>query len=224
MSIAASELFAQACGLKVGGAERCHWCAGPCGRAWPHDDQQPLPYVRSRDGAKNPGGPWACEGCRSYRRVSQTAWKLSGGYKDRQSFRRLSWWATPEGAYAVFDEQDKKKLWELALRPPPTFCLALSANPRVDNHLHLAKVNDHEVLTADLGLSFTLDNVAHEYTVYELKEACKFGPEGKSPGVNALWRFLGPNVLPDEKHVEGRRGRPPRHEDDDPRRLISKKP
>jgi hypothetical protein len=216
------ELFARSQGAVCEGKERCHWCLAPCSRAWPHDDAPPAAYVRSLEGAKNPTGPYACEGCRLHRRRSCTVWWLSGGLSDRQSLRKTSWWATPEGARAI-RKQDHEKLWELLLAPPPTFCLSLLESGRVDNMLHRCVVNDHKIVTAETELHFTVDNVKHSYSVYELKEACKHGAEGKSPGVLAVVRVLGEHPLPDEKHVEHRRGRPPKHEDDDIRRVISKR-
>ncbi len=218
----ASELFAISQGSKCEGLDRCHWCKAPCEKKNYHDDAPPLPFIRSREGAKNPSGNYCCEGCRLYRRECCTIWWLNGGLKDRQSLKKLSWWMTEQGARAVRKE-DHETLWELLLSPPPLFCFSLLESNKVQNHLHHCLVNNHEVILAETVLYFTLDNVKHDYSVYELKECCKYGPEGKTPGVIALWRVLGEHKLPDEKYVEHRRGRPPKHEDENIRRVISKK-
>lgn len=119
--------------------------------------------------------------------------------------------------------EDHKNLWELLLAPPPLFCLSLVESGKIDNQLHLSTINDHAILTAETPLFYTIDNVVHEFTVYELKEGCKWGMEGKSPGVRALARVLGEHPIEQDKYVEGRRGRPPKHDDDDVRRVVSKK-
>lgn len=221
--LGSGELFAVSQGARCEGNEKCHWCKAPCGRNFPHDDPPPIPFVRSREGAKNPGGLYVCEGCRLYRRPSCTVWWLTDGFKDRQSLRKLSWWLTADGARGIRREEDRETLWNVLLAPPPLFCLSLLENPKLENHLHHAVVNDHDVVQADTTLYFTVDNVKFDFSVYELKEACKHGPEGKSPGVQALIGYLGEYRLPDEKHVEHRRGRPPKHEDDNIRRVVSKK-
>lgn len=218
-----AELFARSQGVTCGGPERCHWCAGPCGPSWPHDDPTPGPYNRSWEGAKCPSGRYVCEGCRLYRRPSVTAWWLSGGYQDRQCLSRLSWWLVPGGLRAV-READRRALWDLLLTPPPTFCLALhSGDKDVKVQLHQAVVNDHRTLAADTVLYFTLDNLKYDFTVYELKQSCRHEVEGKSPGVQTLHRVLGRHVVVDDRPHVGKRGRPPKDEDDDVRRVVSEK-
>jgi hypothetical protein len=79
------------------------------------------------------------------------------------------------------------------------------------NHIHLAKANDLFEVKADTELQFTVNNIPMSYTIYELEEALLHGPNGKSPGVQALLRIFG---QPKDEDAEN----------DDPLAVPRKKP
>jgi len=80
----------------------------------------------------------------------------------------------------------------------------------VSNLIQLAVVNDLPEIRDDTLLAFTVNGVVHHYTTYELSEVLKTGdPNGKDPGVQALWRIVGPTkidlvISQDEKRDRGR--------------------
>ncbi len=201
----ASELFANAIGLKVFGNEQCHWCGGGCPRTWLHDGPNlRMPFVRNTEQARVPNACWCCVGCWSWRRRRVTVSFLGGGYKDNRTNKDYQWWITPEGALAVRKE-DYKKLWEHLLNPPLVFSLMLWETGEPNTHLHLAVANKKELIRAETKLKFTVDNKEYEYSVYELEEALRHGDSGKDPGVRALIRILGKTELPElEKRGRGR--------------------
>ena len=144
-----------------------------------------------------------------------------GRPRDGQSPVEHSWWVTPEAAFTL-TTPDFPKLWGLLIKPPRCFVLALVQPPTyhpngqvdpksvVGNQLHLAVANDfvkmervrdkEEEIDVDVGskiemgtrLQFTLNNIEHSYSVYELENAFRDGGDGKEPGVQALLKFLGP--------------------------------
>lgn len=209
----ASELYAISQGSKCDGFQSCHWCAAPCDRKWQHDDPPPEPFFRGpRLPAKRPASAYICSGCRLFRRPLLTANYLSGGLKDRQCPLNLSLWITPEGAWALRAE-DNDALHRVLLKPPLRFALILRDGlDAPTNHLQLASANDHKAIQADTLLHFTINNIPHSYTVYELENVERNGVSGCEPGVGALARILrieqasslpGPTIL-DAKRGRGR--------------------
>jgi hypothetical protein len=212
--ISATQLYALAIGAQCAGQERCHWCNAPCNRMWFHDEPPPVIGVKRQRLARCTQSPWICVGCWLFRRKRTTVRFLRDAktYKDGQSAERYSWWVTDKETRAVAKE-DHPTLLEMLKKPPHCFALSLleGANQTV-NHFHLAPVNQHKEILADTRLGFTINAVVHFYTVYELEEALKKGPEGKEPGVQALFRILGLKkpVEAEESEEEKRgRGRPP---------------
>lgn len=187
----ASMLFARSQGLECCGLWKCHWCGAPCSNEFIHDDPPPIPFVRSRSTALCPSESYQCVGCWAWRRPRQTAMFFGGGYLDRQTPKWHSWFITEDNALAI-RELSYPLLYEKLVDPPRRFVLALRdlTNP-VDTLLQVAKLNDPGGVLADTPLKFTLNNISHEYTVYELGEAIKHGPAGCEPGVHALVNFLG---------------------------------
>lgn len=188
-------LYAQSQGARCEGPRRCHWCGGPCSTTYTHNDPRPLIPMpgqsRNPYRAAFPTEPHSCSGCWLWQRTSITARYLAGGFRDRQEIRRCSWLLTSREAWAVRDE-DKPRLLEFLVRPELPFALLLLDDPKLLNHAHLGTVNAPEKLEAATPLRFTINNVPHAYTVYELEEALRVGHEaGVEPGVAALLRFLG---------------------------------
>lgn len=205
----ASDLWAKAHGDINSGPYECHWCGSACNSKWQHDDPPPIPFTRSNTTAKRPGNAFICQGCWIWRRASVTVNFLSGGFKDHQTAKNHSWWVTPEGVWAIRKE-DKGALYERLLKPPTVFFLSLKLDTGgVDNLLQLCVVNNMGGIIADTQLRYTLCNVMHIYTVYELEVAVREGPIGTEPGVQALLSRLGSvpsNVVipPGEKRGRGR--------------------
>lgn len=193
---------------KQGGAcFECHWCAAKCTRELFHDDPPPVPFTKTKSQAKRPASPYCCRGCWLWRRQRLGITYLTGSWKDGrprdgQTPANHSWWITPDAALAL-TQPDFPQLWELLCKPPKCFVLALVSPPvyfpngQVDpktvvgNWLHLAVGNDLEKVEMGTQLGFTINNVAHTYSVYELQNAFRDGDAGKEPGVQALIRFLG---------------------------------
>jgi hypothetical protein len=195
----ASELFALSQGKPCVGPEQCHWCYAPCARRWVHDDPAPVPFVKSLQGAKNPSGMFVCEGCWMYRRKRLTVYKLNGDFKDGRSPREHSWLITADSA-RVIDEKDGPELYEILINPPGPFVLSLRQN--ADTHIHLARVAVPD--KPNTFLHFTVDNVAHKYSPYELEQAAVSGVEGKEPGVRALSLLFGPPPRRERKQLQPR--------------------
>lgn len=208
----ASQLFAEVHSLRCSGEERCHWCCAPCGRDHVHDDDPPVPYHRSKSTALVVCSPWICEGCRVYRQPRVSLRFLDERLLDRQAIARHSWLLTPEGIRGI-DDGCKSLLYDVLLTPPRRFALALRAETG-ETLLQLAVVNQHDAVAANTTLYYTLDNIRHSYTVYELEHGLKHGLDGKMPGVRALVRFLGPRAVEpitlNEEPEERKRGRPPK--------------
>lgn len=218
----ASGVYAKVMGQECKGEQQCHYCAGPCGRGVLHDDAPVVPFVKSKSGALRPNEPWICEACDLWRRQRVTVNHLSGGFKDRQRVRSLSWLVTPQGAWAV-TEQCGEDLFDTLLTPPEVFFLSLldPAAGAVDNHLHLCVVHEHkDGVKADAEIPFTLNNRVCTYSVYELEEGLAYGDEGRMPGVRTLIRLFGrpakyhkkPSVPPDTKDPDKPKGGRPTYE------------
>lgn len=215
--ISAVELFAMTHGKECKGSLECHWCASPCDRQWQHDDPPPVPFARTTSSAKRPSSPYICVGCLIYRRPSVTVQFMGGGFKDRQTLKHHSWWLDENGIVAIRPE-DHQELYKKLLSPPSAFSLALLYGTRCENLINLAEANDFKPIQAGTTLKFTINNVLHEYSVYELSEGLKHGLEGKMGGVRALVNLLGPlEMKSEEKRPRGR----PANKDDSPRRVIT---
>lgn len=188
----APHLYARLCGADCQGRHRCHWCGSPCGEGFPHDDVPAHPgFARNPHKARHVSEPFICVGCWLWRRTRVTAHQLGGGYKDLQSPRKLSWLLAADGARSIDTDRDRGALLLFLIRPTLPFALLLLTDPKIANELHLAAVNNPASLEAATPLTFTLNNVPHSYTVYELEEALRSGdPAGTEPGVQALCRSL----------------------------------
>lgn len=192
--ITASQLFARAHGAECTGIWKCHWCGAPATNEFLHDDPPPIPFTRSRSTALHPNEKYVCLGCWHWHMKSVSVRFLSGGLKDRQEARHHSWWVTETEAVALRHGHatDAAALYEKLLRPPKHFFLALRVfGEGVDALLQLARVNSYEGIHADMPLRFTVNNIVHEFSVYELTEAVKNSPKGYGPGVRALVEWLG---------------------------------
>ena len=196
VNMLASELYALSQSSKCQGNYKCHWCSGPCTKLWFHDDPPPIPFTKSTSTAKFPPGLYVCVGCWLFRRQSVTINFLRGKIqKDRQSLSKHSLLITREGVWGL-DKLDYQNIYEILLKPPSLFCLALITEGN-KNSLQLATINDNVEVKADTPLHFTINNIQHTYTVYELEDALLTftsgnGSPGKEPGVRALVNFLGP--------------------------------
>jgi hypothetical protein len=191
MTLSASDVYALAHGTRNSGDEECHWCASKCGRLWKHDEPPPVPFIRTITTSLRRANLYICVGCWLWRRKSTTANYLEGGQRDRQEAQYHSWLFTPEGAWVVRPES-LETLRERLLKPPLRFVLALLDGPRQANVLQLLKANDVPEVQAATPLVFTINNIPHTYTVYELAEAIKTGDaNGCEPGTAALLRILG---------------------------------
>lgn len=216
----ASELYALSQGSRCEGRWLCHWCGAKCGDRTPHDDLPEMPGTpRNKSLAKRPADPWMCNGCKLWRRGRLTITYMHGdGSMDGQEPRNHSWLITPEWASAVHPA-GSPDLAELLMKPPVCFALMLLSEPILDkqrprakgavlNQIHRAGVNDLPELKAETPIKFTLDNIPHTYTVYELEQAFVTGPDGKEPGVRALFHLFGLSVRSKEEEEKRGRGRP----------------
>jgi hypothetical protein len=190
--MSASKIFALAHGSACQGDQECYHCTSPCTRERMHDEPPLIPFVRRDLLIRRPSSPYVCEGCWLWRRGSVTVNFLSGGSKDRQRASEHSWWITPEGAWGV-REKDHALLLEYLLDPPNHFCLMLRESTPL--RAQCGKENNFQEIHADTPLAFSVDHAPMSYTVYELEEALKHGPEGKEPGVRELMRILHPQEV-----------------------------
>lgn len=203
-NLTAPALYALACGHECSGPDRCYWCAAPCAKVIPHNDQPPALVARKANPhARCPGNQYQCVGCWLFGRARVTVHWLGGGLADGMSPARLSWWLTPDGAWAVRPE-DAAALYEALRRPPLRSCLALLDGEPV-NRLQNGLVNDLDVVKAGTPLAFTINGVPHAYTIYELDEVLKGAdPAGTEPGVQALLRLFGQPAAEKKKLERGR--------------------
>lgn len=224
-----SELFAHSQGSTCNGDGRwrCHWCGGKCQNEFVHDDPPPIPFVRSKSTALCPFETYICYGCWLWRRPRVTVNFLAGGFQDRQAAKDHSWWITEEGAWALKNPEDYQEVYRRLIKPPKRFLLALRGEKeKLDTLIQLCIANDPGGITGETPLYYTLNNIRHTYSIYELTEAIKLGCETYGPGIRALWSFLGepPDDLK-KKHPapkEEKRGQGERIQRDDPKKTIKK--
>lgn len=202
----APELYALSQHFRCDGPYECHWCMGRCGPDFHHGEPPPVPFLKGRSGAKRPANPWICKGCWLWNRQRITTTFLRGDWLDSQAPKKHSVWITEKEALTIRLKEDGEELVKLLLKPPLRFVLSLISEG--ENLLHLCPVNWHERVKAETPLLFNANNITHEYTIYELKEALKFGPEGKRPGVGVLMALLDLQPQPPEEE-ERKQGRPP---------------
>jgi hypothetical protein len=87
-------------------------------------------------------------------------------------------------------EADYPVLLDILLKPPQNFTLILRHDTLPVN-LHTAVANNLPTVKGDTSLHFTYNQSILKYSVYELQQAAKLGPNGLEPGVQALVRMLG---------------------------------
>lgn len=129
----------------------------------------------------------------------------SPNYMDRQTAPKWSWLVTESQAWALRRE-DAAELYNVLLSPPLKFFLSFrdGENPPL-NYLQLCLANDLTAISGDTKLNFTVNNIPHTYTVYELEDVLTGGNiNGKEPGVQALVRMLGLRQSDVEKRGVGR--------------------
>lgn len=185
----ASQLYAISQGVNCEGRESCYYCGGPCTQGLLHTERRLSIGMKRTVPAKVLHSPYLCVGCWLFRRQRLTVSFLGGLYKDRQCPVNHSWWVTEKGAWGV-GKADCAEVYECLLDPPKKFFLSL-LDGGSDNHIQLAVANDNQEVRADTPLNFTVNNIQHTYTTYELSEALKHGPDGKEPGVRALIKIFG---------------------------------
>ena len=217
-----SELFARSQGAQCLGNLECHWCGSPCSNLWPHDDDPPIPFVRSKSTAKRPGNSTICVGCWLFRRRRITIPFLRGNtFRDGRCAVDFSWWITDKGAWAI-ENEDKPALLDHLLLAPCRFAMSLLRDNRA-NLLQLAVPNENPEVKAETPLHFTVDSVPYTYTIYELKRAiANHDANGKHPGVRAILDWLGEEALPAPNPTLGEtpeqkrgRGRPTKAQSDE---------
>jgi len=223
----AAEIYALSQGNQCEGGERCHYCDTQCRRTLTHDEVIELYTGRPRGGPlrKNPSVPYICVGCWLWRRKRVSAPYMEGGVEDGICPKKRAWFVWPSMAWAIRKES-AAKLYARLLNPPPIFFLTLleGDNPP-DNFIQCCSANHHTAehpIRSDTPLKFTINNVVHTYTVYELEQAAVGGTQGREPGVQALIRVLGNvpkelvrHVVQEQKEDEEtkrERGRPPKED------------
>lgn len=234
-SLTAAGIYALSQGARCQGTEECHYCGSACGRVLLHGEAIQIHLGRPAGGVRlRPGNPYVCVGCWHWKRKKLTASFLSGGYKDGATPAAYSWFCTTSMAWALTHECGPK-LYECLLKPPETFFLAvLDGDKPPDNLIQTAIANHQSEPKADQLYRYTINNVIHAYTVYELEQAALHGVEGREPGVQALLRMYGkiPAGLvahvatdppEDEKRDRGRPIKPEAGRPHDTRRPLVKK-
>lgn len=209
----APQLYALSQNRPCEGKERCHWCGAPCGQLNRHDEPPP-PIMRSArklSTAKVPSSAWICNGCFNWRRQKTTMVFPDRSYQDGQRAELFSWLIDEKGTAAVRQSKDQSTVWQYLLHPPTQrgFCISLVTSGQ-PNYLHQAVPNfTSSGFTAASPITFTLNNVQHQYSVQELEGAVRTGvTNGKEPGVRVLLDWLGPPpsglVKPDPNAKNGR--------------------
>lgn len=209
--ISAADLYAISQRRENTGEERCHWCNSKCPRLIQHDDRPLMVGIRNTSTAKNFSSGYICIGCWLWRRTRisvEHLMKKENGLpwlRDGHCPVNHSWWIINEGAW-ILQKSDYPDLYDKLLKPPLRFTLSLLSAPKLlpidpipkpGNLLHLAKCNDTVKIDANTTLWYTIDNIAHCYTVYELEQLLLHGKQGKEAGVQTLVNFLGkPKSLP----------------------------
>jgi hypothetical protein len=213
----ASCLFAISQGAINKGVCECYWCGAGCSQLYRHEEPPlVLGIRRGPQGPKRPANPYICMGCWLWRRKRVTVEYLDKSMQDIQSAPNHSWFITESNAWAL-RVKEASFIYEKLLNPPLRFVLSFVINNPVlsgkldlpnntSNHLHLCEVNDFLEIKNNTPLHFTINNILHKYSTYELEEALKTNnTQGREPGVRALVEMLGSHSL--EKQVNGR-GRP----------------
>mgnify|MGYP000446835940 FL=1 len=222
----ASDLYAISQGYKNEGSEKCHWCGSCCTRQWKHDDPGPVPFQRGKPYRPSafPASPWICKGCWAWKRKRITVKFLNGTFKDGQCPEDHSWWIEEGGAYGIQPSM-YTHLRDKLLSPPLRFLLLLKIETP-HNFLQLSQINDLQQIKAETTLSFSVDNVVHQYSVYELERVAKAeDANGMMPGTRALASLL-KGLLPETNEEEKRgRGRPSTEENtaSSTRRIVKEK-
>ena len=187
------ELYARSQSRKCEGKERCHWCGSPCSDAERHDEPPPIPFQRSpRSTALFPNSNHICRGCWLWRRKYLTVCFLDGGLKDRQCPLNYSWIIMSGEAKGIHPMSGSAVIYQHLLNPPLLFSLTLLSSGQGPNYIHLTPINDHAKINGDTEITFSLNNKPLSYTVYELESAIRHGPDGRSPGAQALLRLFPP--------------------------------
>lgn len=205
----APELYAISQESKCEGKEECHWCGSPCKQIWLHDDTPNIiGQKRNANGVARPGNHWICIGCWLFNRQRISIRNLNGLMQDCQAPVNHSWWITNEDAIS-FSPNPKQgpEIYKLLLKPPIRFCLTiLDGKTPIQNKLYHSVVNDLVEIKGHTPLHFTVNNIPHKYTIYELEETLKRkSDQGKEPGVRALLNLFGRPAEPEEEGNE--RGR-----------------
>lgn len=93
---------------------------------------------------------------------------------------------------AIQERKDREQVYRLLIKPPRRFILALRVETdKLDNLLQLMVANDPGGIIADTPLHFTLNNIKHNFNIYELTESLRNGFDAYGSGVRALRSFLG---------------------------------
>jgi hypothetical protein len=216
----ASELYAISQGARNAGDQECHWCSSACGRLWMHDDPPPVPFRRSISTAKRPNNQYICAACWLWRRKRVTIFFLDGSLLDGREACNYSSFIN-EDFHKGIDHKKPEAIYPLLLSPPSKFSLSIIESPSSKNLLQLQVCNDLPGIRAEDELSFTLDNIIHAYSIYELEEALKHGGDGKAPGVQALLRVFGKWKTEEmENGKERKRGRPTNEDRVTPEKVL----
>ncbi len=225
----ASELFAKAFKQQCEGKWNCHWCGALCDNRTTHNDPPPGPFQRTKSTARYPASAYICKGCWLFRRQRVTLYFLDGTFKDGQAVEKHSFILT-EDKLNILQMTDYAPLYQLLLNPPKIFTLALlTPDPIMSGKLNVPVgkvnsiqsmfVNENEEVKGETIFKFTINNIPHSYSVYELEQGIRQGGTGREPGVQALLRFLGtPPELPEKIPTVGR----PRNDADKshPKRVV----
>lgn len=228
-TLKASELFAISQGTSCIGSGRwkCHWCGAPCENEFVHDDPPPVPFVRSKSTALCPNESYICIGCWLWRRKRVSINFLTGGFKDGQEPKHHSWWITEKGAWGLGDKKDYDEVYKQLVQPPKRFALAFRLEKdKVDTLIQLMTANDRIGIIAETPLYFTVNNIQHTFSVYELTESIKNDKHIYGPGVRILKEILGePPAEIKEKYPtskEEARKQGERISRDDPKKTLKK--
>src|SRR3990167_4621660 len=182
----ASELYAASEGKRCEGKRECHWCGSACDEKWLHDEPPLLIGVRRSFLVARPGSPWICAGCWLWRRQRITVRFLDDTIRDNQSPPKHSWFISSRNSLA-FTPNHHSILFNLITTPPAHFVLIIrTPGSAIDVTLQTAIVNETNNLTINTPLWFTLDNIRHQFSLYELDDAIRRDSTGKEPGVRVL--------------------------------------
>jgi hypothetical protein len=217
----ASDLFAISQGAKNTGPELCHWCGSACTAQRLHDDPPPQPFRKNTSAAKFPGRLYVCNGCWNWRAPRRSVVYLAPSsdgthiIRDRQAAKDHSWLILPERAWALRKEFEGPSLYAILLEPPRQFALAIKDGD-FPTQIQSTILNDHAFdIRLDTELHFTVNNIPHSYTPYELDKGLRDGPNGRGPGVQALMRVFGEwkRPTPEAKPVTSPQGGRPKGEE-----------